>query len=209
MLSATNLEQSRQDELAADHFSGFVLFKLGVPLKQVQDTLKAFPDVYDERFSRYPKHENRVAEIAAGYNDAAAEQVGKSAPRYSYVLRGIIEHQPCGSNTVIPHKVDRIITEPYLREFKNLYGNFVSVSVEATQLTNGKPCGKPATMGISPHQHLHVPELPDDPALLSVDDQGTPGPYFKGGWMGGKPKDSSGCIHFEIGFAPSTACDNH
>jgi len=208
MIADADAEQSRRDELAADHFSGFVLFKLRAPLEQAQNALKAFPDVYNERSSRHPKHELRMAAMAAGYNEAASEHASASTSKYSYVLRGMIQYYPCGSKTLTTHIVDKITTEPYLREFENLYGRFVNVSVEATQLTNGRPCGVPGTMRNSPHQHMHVPGLPDDINLLSVGSLGAPGPYFKGGWQGRLTgNDPLGCMRFEIGFEPSTACD--
>jgi len=69
-LTASDLEQSRKDELAADYFSGFVLAKLGANLAQAQAAANASPDVYDERNSRHPKRERRLAAIEQGFNDA-------------------------------------------------------------------------------------------------------------------------------------------
>lgn len=126
--------------------------------------------------------------------------------QYSYVLSGKIQYYPCGSKTLTTYRVDETTTEHALRQFADLYGRFANVSIKVTQLTNRKPCAS-GVMENSPHQHMHPSGLPDDPDVLSVGAQGTPGPYFKGGWQTTKI-DSSGCTYMHIFLEPSTACDD-
>jgi hypothetical protein len=191
----TALGSNPKVELEADEYAGGILALMGAPLADAQAAFRSMPPS-----TTHPPAAERTAAVQRGW-----EKTQATNPKYSYALRGEIKYIPYGSDTVTTVPVDETTPKFALREFKQLYGQFVSVSIQATQLTNGRVCAT-GTMGNSPHQHMHVEGLPDDIALLSVGAQGKPGPYFKGGWQG-KVVGNSGYMFMEIFFEPTTACD--
>lgn len=68
------LRLSRENELEADEFSGFAMFKLGRTLSEAQAAMRSFPDVADEENSTHPKKARRLEAIKMGYEDAKSQQ---------------------------------------------------------------------------------------------------------------------------------------
>lgn len=68
------LEQSRQMELEADEFSGFVMHKLGASLSQAQATINKYISNEDDTYSTHPKKEKRLEAIKSGYNSSLTQQ---------------------------------------------------------------------------------------------------------------------------------------
>lgn len=73
-LRRVGLQQMRMNELEADEFSGFVMFKLGASLGQAQAAMNNLRDVYDEENSTHPKRWRRLEAIKTGYSDAKSQQ---------------------------------------------------------------------------------------------------------------------------------------
>jgi hypothetical protein len=73
------LAQSRQMELEADEYSGFVMFKLGASLSQAQEAVRLISTNKDDSYSTHPKLNKRLAAIKKGYNNAKRQGSTSSA----------------------------------------------------------------------------------------------------------------------------------
>lgn len=64
------LAQSRQDELEADEFAGFILAKLGGPLSAAIQSITTISSNRDDTYSTHPNREKRLAAVRKGFNKA-------------------------------------------------------------------------------------------------------------------------------------------
>ena len=78
---AADLSQSRDNELEADHFSGFWMYKLGATLSQAQQAVRLVARERDDRYSSHPKLSRRLAAIEQGYILARSESGGEPTPK--------------------------------------------------------------------------------------------------------------------------------
>jgi tetratricopeptide (TPR) repeat protein len=69
------LEEKRQQELEADEFSGFVMYKLGASLTQAQLAINTFCNDGDDSYSTHPNKTKRLNAIEKGYNNAKNQLV--------------------------------------------------------------------------------------------------------------------------------------
>jgi hypothetical protein len=67
-----------REELEADRFSGFVLFKMGATLQQASFAMQALGSEKDTRY--YPDKYKRLAAIKAGYEDAQKQRFDAAVP---------------------------------------------------------------------------------------------------------------------------------
>lgn len=65
-----SLDEERQQELEADEFSGYVMFKLGATLNQAQLAISYLAFDGDDTYSTHPNKTKRLAAIEKGYNKA-------------------------------------------------------------------------------------------------------------------------------------------
>ncbi len=85
------LERRRKNELEADEFSGFAMFKLGATLVQAQAAMMSLDDVDDpEENYDHPKKWRRLEAIKTGYMDAKSQQPPPSG-RGEGTARGSID----------------------------------------------------------------------------------------------------------------------
>ena len=68
-----SLSESRQMELEADEYSGFVMFKLGASLSQAQEAIRLISTTKDDSYSTHPSRVKRERAIAKGYNQAKSQ----------------------------------------------------------------------------------------------------------------------------------------
>jgi len=69
-----SLSESRQMELEADEFSGFVMFRLGASLAQAQDAINTLmPSNRVDIYSTHPSRDKRLRAIETGYNKAKGQ----------------------------------------------------------------------------------------------------------------------------------------
>lgn len=75
-LVSTNLSDSRQEELEADEFSGFILAKMGATLDQAQAAMKSInhPSCSDDIHYTHPCLLKRLTAIEKGWSDASKQQ---------------------------------------------------------------------------------------------------------------------------------------
>lgn len=66
-VSPPTLKESKEMELEADEFSGFVLSKLGATLKEAQQAISLISDNSDDTHSTHPSKDKRLAAIERGY----------------------------------------------------------------------------------------------------------------------------------------------
>ena len=65
-----SLAASRQWELEADEYSGFVMYKLGASLKDAQIAISYYSEDGDDTYKTHPAKDKRLSAIAKGYNKA-------------------------------------------------------------------------------------------------------------------------------------------
>ena len=70
---APTLSESRQMELEADEYSGFVMFKLGASLIQAQEAVRLISTNKDDSYSTHPARDKRLRAIERGYNKAKGQ----------------------------------------------------------------------------------------------------------------------------------------
>ena len=68
--SPKSLKKQREEELEADEFSGFIMFKLGYSLEEAQSAISKFPNNINDLYSTHPSKEKRLIAIKTGYNNA-------------------------------------------------------------------------------------------------------------------------------------------
>ena len=64
------LKESRQMEIEADEYSGFIMYKLGASLEQAQEAVKLISSNADDSYSTHPSQRKRLLAIERGYNQA-------------------------------------------------------------------------------------------------------------------------------------------
>ena len=69
-VESVSLAQSRQQELEADEFAGFVLAKLGGPISVAKQVISKISNNSDDSYSTHPSRSKRLNAIAKGYNKA-------------------------------------------------------------------------------------------------------------------------------------------
>ena len=69
----STLSESRQMELEADEYSGFVMFKLGASLSQAQEAIRLISTNDDDSYSTHPARDKRLRAIEKGYNKAKGQ----------------------------------------------------------------------------------------------------------------------------------------
>ena len=62
------LSESREMELQADEYSGFIMAKLGATLYEAQEAVRLICNNEDDTYSTHPKLSKRLAAIEVGYN---------------------------------------------------------------------------------------------------------------------------------------------
>ena len=67
------LSESRQMELEADEYSGFVMYKLGASLSQAQEAIRLISTNKDDSYSTHPSKDKRLRAIEKGYSSAESE----------------------------------------------------------------------------------------------------------------------------------------
>ncbi|MFL2663862.1 MAG: M48 family metalloprotease, partial [Crocinitomicaceae bacterium] len=72
-IGGITLAEKRQQELEADEFSGYVMYKLGASLYQAQAAINKFGNTGDDSYSTHPNKSKRLAAISRGYNKAKTE----------------------------------------------------------------------------------------------------------------------------------------
>ena len=78
---APTLAESRQMELEADEYSGFVMFKLGADLSQAQEAVCLISTNGDDSYSTHPTKDKRLRAIEKGYNNAKSKVKSKLKDR--------------------------------------------------------------------------------------------------------------------------------
>jgi tetratricopeptide (TPR) repeat protein len=68
------LAQSRQDELEADEFAGFILAKLGGPLSAANKVISSFSSNRDDTYSTHPRTSKRLAAAKRGFTKFSGVQ---------------------------------------------------------------------------------------------------------------------------------------
>ena len=72
-IDAPSLKESRQMEIEADEYSGFVMQKLGASLSQAQAAMNKYASTGDDSYSSHPSKYKRLSAIERGYNRAKGQ----------------------------------------------------------------------------------------------------------------------------------------
>ena len=69
-----SLSSSRQQELEADEFAGFILSKLGASLEETIAVINLLPENQDDQFSTHPSRSKRLNAVKSGYSKAQGDE---------------------------------------------------------------------------------------------------------------------------------------
>ena len=69
----TTLSESRQMELEADEYSGFILGKLGASITQAQEAINIYSSNADDSYSTHPSKDKRLKAIYKGWSKAKGQ----------------------------------------------------------------------------------------------------------------------------------------
>jgi len=72
-IDALTLGEQRQQELEADQYSGFIMYKLGASLSQAQEAIHLVSTNADDTYSTHPKRDKRLDAIEKGYNKSKSQ----------------------------------------------------------------------------------------------------------------------------------------
>lgn len=68
VVESVSLKQSREQELEADEFAGFVLAKLGGPISAANQVISKISNNSDDSYNTHPSRNKRLAAVSRGYN---------------------------------------------------------------------------------------------------------------------------------------------
>lgn len=86
-VESVSLAQSRQQELEADEFAGFVLAKLGGPISAANEVISKISNNSDDSYSTHPSRSKRLNAVAIGYNKAS---INNSKPNELIIFEGVL-----------------------------------------------------------------------------------------------------------------------
>ena len=67
-VESVSLAQSREQELEADEFAGFILAKLGGPINAANEVISKISNDSDDTYKTHPSRSKRLAAVSRGYN---------------------------------------------------------------------------------------------------------------------------------------------
>tara|TARA_B100001250_G_scaffold404887_1_gene421500 strand:+ start:526 stop:1593 length:1068 start_codon:yes stop_codon:yes gene_type:complete len=123
--ASKSLYESRQLELEADEYSGFVMYKLGASLSEAQEAIRIYSTDKDDTYSTHPSRDKRLKAIANGYNKARS-QVSNNVSNNSAILSyrdysiKVNEYIEAGNNQMLVETLNLI-----LKEYPNGKNNYV------------------------------------------------------------------------------------
>ena len=96
--------KKRQQELEADEFAGFVMARLGAPLKDIRETISIVSNVTDDPLSTHPSRRKRLESITKGYYSG----INKKEKGLVYVIKNIPHNVPIKENPRLKKNNGRI-----------------------------------------------------------------------------------------------------
>jgi len=97
LVNPTSLSHSRQMELEADQYSGFVMFKLGVKLSQAQEAVRVYTSNKDDTYSTHPSKNKRLNAIYTGWMKAKESNNDYATSKFTaedYFYKGFNSKDP-------------------------------------------------------------------------------------------------------------------
>ena len=133
------LKERRQDELEADEYSGFIMYKLGASLSESQKAVSLLSKYGDDKYSTHPSRDKRFAAIERGYNKSKTLDEYSNAPSpsdkffyksYEYFEQG--RFQLAVDNLTECIKIDPKLIAAYYNRAKvyHLLGNLEAALVD-------------------------------------------------------------------------------
>ena len=74
VVESVSLKQSREQELEADEFAGFVLAKLGGPISAANQVISKISNNSDDSYNTHPSRNKRLAATKKGFNSAKSNE---------------------------------------------------------------------------------------------------------------------------------------
>lgn len=84
-VESVSLAQSRQQELEADEFAGFVLAKLGGPISAANQVISKISNNSDDSYNTHPSRSKRLKAVLMGYNKSNTKLYTNSSPKDKYL----------------------------------------------------------------------------------------------------------------------------
>ncbi len=119
-IQGISLEEKRQQELEADEFSGFVMFKLGASLTQAQLAINTFCEDGDDTYSTHPNKTKRLNAIEKGYYNAKNQKVNYNGINFTAEDYFYFAYNSDDNNYKLENYTKAIALDP---NFSNAYNN--------------------------------------------------------------------------------------
>jgi len=87
-VESVSLAQSRQQELEANEFAGFVLARLGGPISSANEVISKISKDSDDSYNTHPSRDKRLKATAKGYNNASINN--NSKPNELIIFEGVL-----------------------------------------------------------------------------------------------------------------------
>jgi len=82
------LEISRVQEIQADRFAGYIMFKFGASLDKILNVYYQFPETFDDNTSTHPPINSRIEAVKVGFELARNDSMNGTAPNIEVVKGG-------------------------------------------------------------------------------------------------------------------------
>jgi tetratricopeptide (TPR) repeat protein len=80
-VESVSLAQSRQQELEADEFAGFVLARLGGPISSANEVISKISKDSDDSYNTHPSRDKRLAAVGRGFNNAKSSDYSSNTKK--------------------------------------------------------------------------------------------------------------------------------
>ena len=117
VVESVSLKQSREQELEADEFAGFVLAKLGGPISEANRVISRISSNNDDTYSTHPSRNKRLAAVSRGYNKSNTKRnynKSKKGIAEEYFYRGLKKSDEEDINGAISDYTVAISLDPML-----------------------------------------------------------------------------------------------
>lgn len=103
-VESVSLAQSRQQELEADEFAGFVLARLGGPISDANEVISKISNNSDDSYSTHPSRSKRLNAVSRGYNKSKTKSNNTKSKKEianEYFYKGLEKNENDDKNGAI------------------------------------------------------------------------------------------------------------
>ena len=116
-VESVSLAQSRQEELEADEFAGFVLARLGGPISAANQVISKISNNSDDSYNTHPSQSKRLNAVSRGYNKSKTKSNNTKSKKEianEYFYKGLEKNDNDDKNGAISDYTTAISLNPKL-----------------------------------------------------------------------------------------------